>query len=170
MLRCLRLVSLLSGAPALSESLAISDPADSPRWDLKASDLSHGNHPKDHVQLADYQCRSYLRLYGVVATLKDSEVRGGALDVDVRTPANRGFFAFQLRVCRFLVGKRWIARMPAGPAHVRFFSVGQGMNACLMPSVAREDIAQTRQWTDKSVTFVLNTTFKTIDHNAGNRT
>src|ERR1700740_995009 len=37
-----------------------------------------------------------------------------------------------------------------------------------LPSAARENIAQTRQWTDKPVSFVLNTHFHN-DHNFGNR-
>ena len=37
-----------------------------------------------------------------------------------------------------------------------------------LPSAAREDIAQIRQWTDKPVAFVLNTHFHN-DHNLGNR-
>jgi len=37
-----------------------------------------------------------------------------------------------------------------------------------LPSEAREDIAQTRQWTDKPVTFLLDTHFHN-DHNLGNR-
>lgn len=37
-----------------------------------------------------------------------------------------------------------------------------------LPSEAREDIAQIRQWTDKPVTFLLNTHFHN-DHNLGNR-
>jgi cyclase len=42
------------------------------------------------------------------------------------------------------------------------------VDACFLPSAAREDIAQIRQWTDKPVTFVLNTHFHN-DHNLGNR-
>lgn len=38
-----------------------------------------------------------------------------------------------------------------------------------LPSAASEDIAQIRQWTDKPVSFVLNTHFHN-DHNLGNRT
>ncbi len=42
------------------------------------------------------------------------------------------------------------------------------VDACFLPSAAREDIAQIRQWTDKPVSFLLNTHFHN-DHNFGNR-
>jgi cyclase len=42
------------------------------------------------------------------------------------------------------------------------------VDAGFMPSVAREDIAQIRQWTDKPVSFVLTTHFHN-DHNFANR-
>lgn len=42
------------------------------------------------------------------------------------------------------------------------------MDSCFLPSAAREDISQIRKWTDKPVTFVLNTHFHN-DHNLGNR-
>src|SRR5262250_2699314 len=41
------------------------------------------------------------------------------------------------------------------------------VDSCFLPSAAREDIAQIRQWTDKPVTFLLNTHFHN-DHNLGN--
>jgi cyclase len=41
------------------------------------------------------------------------------------------------------------------------------VDSAFLPSVAQEDIAQIRQWTDKPVTFVLNTHFHN-DHNLGN--
>ena len=42
------------------------------------------------------------------------------------------------------------------------------VDTCFLPSAAREDIAQIRKWTDKPVSFVLNTHFHN-DHNIGNR-
>jgi cyclase len=42
------------------------------------------------------------------------------------------------------------------------------VDTCFLPSAASEDIAQIRQWTDKPVSFVLNTHFHN-DHNFGNR-
>jgi len=42
------------------------------------------------------------------------------------------------------------------------------VDSCFLPSTARQDIAQIRQWTDKPVAFVLNTHFHN-DHNLGNR-
>jgi len=43
------------------------------------------------------------------------------------------------------------------------------VDSCYLPSQAREDIAQIRQWTDKPVGYLLNTHFHN-DHNNGNRT
>jgi len=42
------------------------------------------------------------------------------------------------------------------------------VDTCFLPSAAREDIAQIRQWTNNPVSFVLNTHFHN-DHNLGNR-
>jgi len=43
------------------------------------------------------------------------------------------------------------------------------VDSCLLPSSAREDIAQIRQWTDKPVTWLVNTHWH-FDHTLGNRT
>ena len=43
------------------------------------------------------------------------------------------------------------------------------VDSCFLPSQAREDIAQIRQWTDKPVAYLLNTHFHN-DHNNGNKT
>jgi cyclase len=43
------------------------------------------------------------------------------------------------------------------------------VDSCYLPSSAREDIAQIRQWTDKPVVYLLNTHFHN-DHNNGNKT
>jgi cyclase len=42
------------------------------------------------------------------------------------------------------------------------------VDSCYLPSAAREDIAQIRQWTDKPVAYLLNTHFHN-DHNNGNK-
>jgi cyclase len=43
------------------------------------------------------------------------------------------------------------------------------VDSCYLPSLAREDIAQIRKWTDKPVGYLLNTHFHN-DHNNGNKT
>src|SRR5256885_7958598 len=43
------------------------------------------------------------------------------------------------------------------------------VDSCLLPSSAREDIAQIKQWTDKPVMFLLNTHWH-FDHTLGNAT
>jgi len=66
---------------------AISVPADSPRWILEGQ-----------AKPAEYQGRKCLFLDGGAATLKDLELRDGVIDVDVATPASRGFFGIQFRI------------------------------------------------------------------------
>ena len=48
--------------------------------------------------MAEYQGRKCLLLDGGAATLKDFEMRDGVIDVDVATPASRGFFGIQFRI------------------------------------------------------------------------
>jgi hypothetical protein len=66
---------------------ALSVPADSPRWNLEGK-----------AEVVDYQGRKSIFLDGGAATLKDFELRDGRIDVDVSTPAARGFFGIQFRV------------------------------------------------------------------------
>jgi len=72
----------LAGAPA---SLVV--PPDSPRWQLEGD-----------ARPAEYQGRKCLRLDGGAAILKDFEMRDAVIDVDVATPASRGFFGVMFRV------------------------------------------------------------------------
>jgi len=60
---------------------------DSPRWDLEGQ-----------AKPVEYQGRKSLFLDGGGATLKDLEMRDGVIDVDVATPAARGFFGIQFRI------------------------------------------------------------------------
>ena len=62
-------------------------PPDSPRWQLE------GN-----AKPAEYQGRKCLLLDGGDAILKDFEMRDGVIDIDVATPATRGFFGFDIRI------------------------------------------------------------------------
>ena len=62
-------------------------PADSPRWDLQGQ-----------AKPAEYQGRKCLFLDGGAAVLKDLEMRDGVIDVDVATPAIRGFFGIDFRL------------------------------------------------------------------------
>ena len=65
----------------------MSVPPDSPRWELEGQ-----------AKPAEYQGRKCLFLDGGAAILKDFEMRDGVLDVDVATPASRGFFGFDFRI------------------------------------------------------------------------
>jgi hypothetical protein len=65
----------------------ISIPPDSPRWLLEGK-----------AQPAEYLGRKCLYLDGGGATVKDIEMRDGVIDVDVATPAARGFFGPQFRI------------------------------------------------------------------------
>jgi hypothetical protein len=65
----------------------LSIPADSPRWDLQGQAKS-----------VEYQGRKCLSLDGAAAVVKDFEMRDGVIDVDVATPATRGFFGIQFRM------------------------------------------------------------------------
>jgi len=62
-------------------------PPDSPRWDLEGQ-----------AKVAEYQGRKALLIDGGAALLKDFEMRDAVIDVDVATPATRGFFGLDIRI------------------------------------------------------------------------
>jgi hypothetical protein len=78
----------LLACPAFSQSSpALSVAPDSDRWELEGE-----------AKAVEYLGRKCLSLSGGVAALKDFEMRDGAVDVDVATPASRGFFGIQFRI------------------------------------------------------------------------
>jgi hypothetical protein len=76
---------------------ALSIPVDSPRWALEGE-----------AKVAEYQGRKSLYLNGGAATLNDFEMRDGVIDVDVATPASRGFFGIQFRVTGDGANAEWV--------------------------------------------------------------
>lgn len=100
MLRHLALCAagLLLGPFALSQTpQTISVPPDSPRWNLEGE-----------AKATEYQGRECLLLDGGAAVLKDLELRDGVIDVDVATPASRGFFGIQFRIANDGANAEWI--------------------------------------------------------------
>jgi hypothetical protein len=99
MLRSLALCALvlLSTFVAYSQTPALSVPADSARWDLQGE-----------VKVTEYQGRKCLSLDGAAAVLKDFEMRDGVIDMDVATPASRGFFGIQFRVTDDGATSEWV--------------------------------------------------------------
>src|SRR5258707_10094375 len=81
------LVVLLACAAESQTPQKLSIPPDSPRWDLQGQ-----------AKATEYQGRKCLFLDGGAAILKDFEMRDGIIDVDVATPASRGFFGMQFRL------------------------------------------------------------------------
>jgi hypothetical protein len=88
MLTYLALAPLLFVSPLPAPpSQALSLPPDSPRWELEGQ-----------AKPAEYQGRKCLSLDGGAAIVKDLELQDGVIDVDVATPANRGFFGIDFRL------------------------------------------------------------------------
>ena len=75
----------------------LSIPADSPRWNLEGQ-----------AKAAEYQGRKCLFLDGGEASVKDLEMRDGVIDVDVATPASRGFFGIQFRMADDGANAEWV--------------------------------------------------------------
>ena len=88
--------NLASAAPQQSpETLSV--PPDSPRW------LFEGE-----AKVAEHLGRKCLVLDGGAATLKDFVLRDGVIDVEVATPATRGFFGPQFRISDDDRNAEWI--------------------------------------------------------------
>src|ERR1043166_5827394 len=81
----LALIFQLSAHSQAPQTLSV--PADSPRWSLEGQ-----------AKVAGHQGRKCIELDSGGATLKDFEMRDGVVDVDVATPASRGFFGIQFRI------------------------------------------------------------------------
>ncbi|HEU0369773.1 MAG TPA: hypothetical protein VFR42_11205, partial [Candidatus Acidoferrum sp.] len=80
-----------------SSTSQLSVPPDSPRWALEGE-----------ARVAEYLGRKCLFLDGGGATLRDFVLRDGVIDVDVLTPANRGFFGIQFRITDDNANAEWI--------------------------------------------------------------
>jgi hypothetical protein len=65
----------------------LSVPPDSPRWELEGE-----------AKATEYQGRRCLLLDGGAAIVKDLEMGDGVIDVDISTPASRGFFGVDFRL------------------------------------------------------------------------
>jgi len=83
----LALAVLSTTAARAQTAEPLSVPPDSPRWDLQGE-----------AKLAEYQGRKALLIDGGAAVLKDFQMRDAVIDVDVATPAKRGFFGFDIRI------------------------------------------------------------------------
>ncbi len=82
------IVTFVFGCAAHSQPpQTLSLPADSPRWDLQGE-----------AKVAEYQGRKCILLDGGAAVVRDFDMRDGVIDVDVATPAKRGFFGIQFRI------------------------------------------------------------------------
>ncbi|PYX30287.1 MAG: hypothetical protein DMG80_12670 [Acidobacteria bacterium] len=94
---CVFIVAFLIPSAAYSQTgQSISVPPDSPRWDLQ------------EAKVTEYQGRKCLLLDGAAAVLKDFEMRDGVIDVDIATPAKRGFFGIQFRVANDGANAEWV--------------------------------------------------------------
>src|SRR5579872_6527456 len=96
MLRPLVLLALLFSS-ALQAQTTVSVPAESSRWGLQGQ-----------AKVVDYQGRPSILLDGGAAVLKDLEMRDGIIDVDVSTPAKRGFFGIQFRIANDGANAEWV--------------------------------------------------------------
>ena len=91
-------LALLFESAARSETPpAVSVPPDSSRWSLEGK-----------ASPAEFLGRKCLLLDGGAAVLNDFEMRDGVVDVDVATPASRGFFGIQFRIAADGANAEWV--------------------------------------------------------------
>ena len=83
--------------PLTQATQAQSIPPDSSRWQLEGQ-----------AKVTEYQNRKSLFLDGGAAILKDLKMRDAVIDVDVATPANRGFFGIQFRITDDDANGEWV--------------------------------------------------------------
>jgi hypothetical protein len=91
------LALLCKSAADSATPITLSVSADSPRWDLQGQ-----------AKAAEYQGRRCLFLDGGAAILNNLEMRDGVVDVDVATPASRGFFGIQFRIANDGANAEWV--------------------------------------------------------------
>jgi hypothetical protein len=99
-LRLLLVAMCIAPHPAFSApdpAASLSLPPDSPRWQLDGQ-----------AKVVEYQGRKCLFLDGGAASVKDLEMRDGVIDVDVSTPAKRGFFGVQFRLANEGANGEWV--------------------------------------------------------------
>jgi len=89
--------SFVAGTAYRAAAQKLSVTPDSPRWLLEAE-----------AKPADFLGRKSLYLNGGAATVEDFELRDGVIDVDVATPAARGFFGIQFRIAPDDANAEWI--------------------------------------------------------------
>lgn len=87
LLACFAFALVFANTAQSQTAQPLSVPPDSPRWELEGE-----------AKLAEYQGRKTLLIDGGAAILKDFEMRDAIIDVDVATPAARGFFGFDIRI------------------------------------------------------------------------
>ena len=93
----LRLFLILFAAALTQVVHAQSISPDSSRWQLEGQ-----------AKVTEYQNHKSLFLDGGAAILKDLQMRDGVIDVDVATPANRGFFGIQFRISDDDANGEWV--------------------------------------------------------------
>jgi hypothetical protein len=87
----------LACAACSQTAQTLSFPPNSPRWEFDGQ-----------AKPTDYLGRKCIVLDGGSASLKDFEMRDGVIDVDVATPAKRGFFGIQFRSSADGLNAEWV--------------------------------------------------------------